>query len=198
MVPGFLCLRRRSVRREGRETSLDYPLDHPVYDPLCRPVWAQRAQEVTELEMGDLVAGEDGTLSVTRAQFEKLCQPLFNRTLDTVKAVLKDAKLPPGDIDDIVLVGGSTRVPCIQNMLLDFFGGQKTLCKSINPDEVAGCVPGICLGTTALHAMLLYALLPQCCIVWVILVARRKLGSQCEFLGSGDGGGPELSLLAAS
>jgi len=96
---------------------------------------ALSSNEVTELEMGDLVAGEDGTLSVTRAQFEKLCQPLFNRTLDTVKAVLKDAKLPPGDIDDIVLVGGSTRVPCIQNMLLDFFGGQKTLCKSINPDE---------------------------------------------------------------
>jgi heat shock protein 1/8 len=51
-----------------------------------------------------------------------------------VKAVLKDAKLKPNDIDDIVLVGGSTRVPCIQSMLIDFFGG-KPLCKSINPDE---------------------------------------------------------------
>lgn len=55
--------------------------------------------------------------------------------MDTVKNVLKDAKLQPPDIDDIVLVGGSTRVPQIQKMLLDFFGGTKTLCKSINPDE---------------------------------------------------------------
>jgi L1 cell adhesion molecule like protein len=63
-----------------------------------------------------------------------LCQPFFSRTLDTVKAVLKDAKLDSKQVDDIVLVGGSTRVPCIQKMLMDFFGG-KALCKSINPDE---------------------------------------------------------------
>merc|ERR1712060_50626 len=69
-----------------------------------------------------------------RTQFEKLCAPFFTRTLDTVKNVLKDAKLQAHDIDDIVLVGGSTRVPCIQKMLMDFFGG-KPLCKSINPDE---------------------------------------------------------------
>merc|ERR1712060_420254 len=69
-----------------------------------------------------------------RTQFEKLCAPFFTRTLDTVKNVLKDAKLQAHDIDDIVLVGGSTRVPCIQKMLTDFFGG-KPLCKSINPDE---------------------------------------------------------------
>eukprot|EP00429_Kryptoperidinium_foliaceum_P020574 CAMPEP_0176049438 /NCGR_PEP_ID=MMETSP0120_2-20121206/24566_1 /TAXON_ID=160619 /ORGANISM="Kryptoperidinium foliaceum, Strain CCMP 1326" /LENGTH=771 /DNA_ID=CAMNT_0017382865 /DNA_START=101 /DNA_END=2416 /DNA_ORIENTATION=+ len=96
---------------------------------------ALSSNEATQLEMGELVPGEDGVLPITRAFFEKLCQPFFDRTLNTVKAVLKDAKLEPREIDDIVLVGGSTRVPCIQKMLLEFFGGSKTLCKSINPDE---------------------------------------------------------------
>lgn len=85
-------------------------------------------------ELGEIVGGEDGTLTVTRALFEKLCMTFFSRTLDTVKNVMKDAKLQPVDIDDIVLVGGSTRVPCIQQLLQDYFGG-KALCKSINPDE---------------------------------------------------------------
>jgi len=91
------------------------------------------SSDSVEVELADLI-GEDGVLTVTRAQFEKICAPFFNRTLDTVKAVLKDAKLQPSDIDDIVLVGGSTRVPCIQNMLIEYFGN-KALCKSINPDE---------------------------------------------------------------
>ena len=56
----------------------------------------------------------EGVLDLTRAQFEKLCQPLFNRTFDTVAKVIKDAKLEPKDVDDVVLVGGSTRVPRIQ------------------------------------------------------------------------------------
>merc|ERR1740139_1215462 len=92
------------------------------------------SNDSVDIELGELVSGEDGTLGVTRAQFEKLCKHFFDRTLDTVKAVLKDAKLKADDIDEIVLVGGSTRVPCIQSMLIDFFGG-KPLCKSINPDE---------------------------------------------------------------
>jgi len=92
------------------------------------------SNEVVELELGELISGEDGVLTVSRAQFEKLCSPFFERTLDTVKNVLKDAKLQAPDVDDIVLVGGSTRVPCIQKMLMDYFGG-KALCKSINPDE---------------------------------------------------------------
>merc|ERR1719420_2915645 len=58
----------------------------------------------------------------------------FNRTIDTVKSVLKDAKLKAEEIDDIVLVGGSTRVPKIQELLSGHFGGRQ-LCRSINPDE---------------------------------------------------------------
>jgi L1 cell adhesion molecule like protein len=92
------------------------------------------SSEVTEIEMGELVSGEEGVIKVTRTEFEKICGPFFTRTLDTVKAVLKDAKIEAGGIDDIVLVGGSTRVPQIQQQLTNFFGG-RALCKSINPDE---------------------------------------------------------------
>merc|ERR1719217_9368 len=72
--------------------------------------------------------------------------------MDTVKNVLKDAKITTTAVDDIVLVGGSTRVPCIQKMLTDFFGG-KTLCKSINPDEAVAygaAVQGAILSGTRL------------------------------------------------
>mmetsp|Transcript_43707 Transcript_43707/g.127203 ORF Transcript_43707/g.127203 Transcript_43707/m.127203 type:complete len:773 (-) Transcript_43707:242-2560(-) len=96
---------------------------------------ALSSSDMAEVELGELVAGQDGLFAISRAQFEKLNQGLFNRALDTVKVVLKDSKLEPCDIDDVVLVGGSTRVPCIQQMLRDFFGGKKELCKSINPDE---------------------------------------------------------------
>jgi heat shock protein 1/8 len=58
----------------------------------------------------------------------------FKRCIDTVKHVLKDAKAKPDEVGDIVLVGGSTRIPKVQNMLSEYFGG-KELCKSINPDE---------------------------------------------------------------
>ena len=71
---------------------------------------------------------------VTRATFEKLCEDLFQRCLEPVKKVLADAELKSTDIDEIVLVGGSTRVPRVQELLSAFFNG-KTLNKSVNPDE---------------------------------------------------------------
>mmetsp|Transcript_11538 Transcript_11538/g.34614 ORF Transcript_11538/g.34614 Transcript_11538/m.34614 type:complete len:788 (-) Transcript_11538:314-2677(-) len=77
---------------------------------------------------------EDYCLELSRAKFEALNKAPFDRTLDTVKKVLKDAKLTAPEIDDVVLVGGSTRVPRIQEMLSQFFGGRQ-LCRSINPDE---------------------------------------------------------------
>jgi len=80
------------------------------------------------------IGGEDYSVDVARAKFESLNSSTFNRTLDTVKNVLKDAKLKPAEIDDIVLIGGSTRVPKIQELLSEHFGGRQ-LCRSINPDE---------------------------------------------------------------
>jgi len=80
------------------------------------------------------INGEEYAVDIERAKFESLNSKVFNRTIDTVRNVLKDAKLEPSKIDEIVLVGGSTRVPKIQELLSEHFGGRQ-LCRSINPDE---------------------------------------------------------------
>lgn len=77
---------------------------------------------------------EDLIVEVSRAKFEEICNDLFKRCMDLVRHTLKDAQLQSGEIDDVVLVGGSTRIPKVQAMLSAEFGG-KELCKSINPDE---------------------------------------------------------------
>lgn len=86
------------------------------------------------LEIDSLFEGIDFYSSVTRAKFEELCMDLFRGTLEPVEKVLRDSKIPKADVDDIVLVGGSTRIPKVQSLLIDFFNG-KELCKNINPDE---------------------------------------------------------------
>ena len=86
------------------------------------------------IEIDSLFEGKDFFSSITRARFEELCMDLFRSTMDPVEKVLKDAKMSKNQIDEVVLVGGSTRVPKIQSLLSDFFNG-KELSKSINPDE---------------------------------------------------------------
>merc|ERR1712027_18743 len=86
------------------------------------------------IEIDSLFEGIDFYTSITRARFEELCADLFRGTLDPVEKALRDAKLDKSGIDDVVLVGGSTRIPKIQKLLSDFFSG-KELNKSINPDE---------------------------------------------------------------
>jgi len=76
----------------------------------------------------------DFNITLTREKFEKLNSALFERCMDAVQSVLKDAKLKKGDIDEIVLVGGSTRIPKLQLMLREAFDN-KELCRSLNPDE---------------------------------------------------------------
>ena len=88
----------------------------------------------TTVELDSLADGVDFNTAITRARFEELCMDLFKKTMEPVERVLKDAKMSKGQVDDIVLVGGSTRIPKIQKMLSEFFNG-KELCKSINPDE---------------------------------------------------------------
>merc|ERR1712127_752375 len=73
-------------------------------------------------------------MSITRARFEELCADLFRGTLEPVEKSLRDAKMDKSQIDELVLVGGSTRIPKIQKLLQDFFNG-KELNKWINPDE---------------------------------------------------------------
>uniref|UniRef100_A0A5F9DTH8 Heat shock protein family A (Hsp70) member 8 n=1 Tax=Oryctolagus cuniculus TaxID=9986 RepID=A0A5F9DTH8_RABIT len=86
------------------------------------------------IEIDSLYEGTDFYTSSTRAPFEELNADLFRGTLDPVEKALRDAKLDKSQIHDIVLVGGSTRIPKIQKLLQDFFNG-KELDKSINPDE---------------------------------------------------------------
>lgn len=86
------------------------------------------------LEIDSLYDGIDFNTTLTRAKFEQLNIQLFQKCLKSVEQVLIDSKISKGEIDEIVLVGGTTRIPKMQEQLSSFFGG-KTLCNSINPDE---------------------------------------------------------------
>ncbi|KAK9787378.1 hypothetical protein WJX73_009990 [Symbiochloris irregularis] len=88
----------------------------------------------TSIEIDSLYEGMDFYSSITRARFEELNMDLFRKSMEPVEKCLRDAKMDKGNVHDVVLVGGSTRIPKVQQMLQDFFNG-KELCKSINPDE---------------------------------------------------------------
>ncbi|KKK22843.1 molecular chaperone Hsp70 [Aspergillus ochraceoroseus] len=87
----------------------------------------------TSIEIDSLFEGIDFYTSITRARFEELCQDLFRSTMEPVERVLRDAKIDKASVHEIVLVGGSTRIPKIQRLVSDFFN--KDANKSINPDE---------------------------------------------------------------
>ncbi|CAH8356441.1 unnamed protein product [Eruca vesicaria subsp. sativa] len=88
----------------------------------------------TNIEINSLHEGIDFYSPITRARFEELNMDLFRNCMELVEKCLGDAKMDKNSVDDVVLVGGSTRIPNVQQLLLDFFKG-KELCKSINPDE---------------------------------------------------------------
>jgi len=86
------------------------------------------------IEIDSLFDGIDFNSTITRARFEDLCMDYFKKCLDPCEKVLRDSKISKNQVDEIVLVGGSTRIPKVQNMLTEFFNGKEP-CKSINPDE---------------------------------------------------------------
>jgi len=88
----------------------------------------------TAIEIDSLYEGVDFFTSITRARFEELCMDLFRGTIDPVEKVMRDAKMSKSQVHDVVLVGGSTRIPKVQQLLSDYFGGKEP-SKSINPDE---------------------------------------------------------------
>lgn len=88
----------------------------------------------TKIEIEALIDGEDFSETLTRARFEELNMDMFRSTLKPVEQVLKDADMEKKDIDEIVLVGGSTRIPKVQQLVRDFFNGKEP-SKGINPDE---------------------------------------------------------------
>ena len=92
----------------------------------------------TDVSLPFITATADGpkhfNVNITRARFEQLCVDLFDRSLKPCEAALRDAKLTPSQIDEVILVGGSTRIPKIQELVKNFFGKEPS--KGVNPDEV--------------------------------------------------------------
>ena len=100
------------------------------------------------IEVDSLAEGQDLNLTATRAKFESLCDSLFRKCMGPVESVLRDSKIPKANVHEIVLVGGSSRIPRVQQLLKEFFNG-KELCQSINPDEAVAygaAVQGAILG----------------------------------------------------
>ncbi|RYO75931.1 hypothetical protein DL766_009658 [Monosporascus sp. MC13-8B] len=106
------------------------------------------SQMSTRVEIEAFFDGKDFSETLTRAKFEELNMDLFKRTLKPVKQVLDDAKLKKEEIDDIVLVGGSTRIPKVQALLEEFFAGKKA-SKGINPDEAVAFGAAVQAGVLA-------------------------------------------------
>lgn len=100
------------------------------------------SSSTASIEIDALFDGKDFYSSITRARFEELCSDLFRKCIDPVEKVLRDAKMDKSSINDIVLVGGSSRIPKVQKLLSDFFNG-KELCKSINLDEAVAYGAGV-------------------------------------------------------
>merc|ERR1712025_1514485 len=98
---------------------------------------ALSAAHQVRVEVESLFEGEDFSETLTRAKFEELNMDLFKGTLKPVQKVLEDADLTKKDIDEIVLVGGSTRIPKVQQLVKEFFNGKEP-SKGINPDEAMG------------------------------------------------------------
>lgn len=86
------------------------------------------------IEIDSLYEGIDFYSSITRAKFEQICDHLFKRCMEPIEKVMLDAKMDKNQINEIVMVGGTTRIPKFQSMISNYFGG-KELNKSINPDE---------------------------------------------------------------
>ncbi|PFH34151.1 chaperonin protein BiP [Besnoitia besnoiti] len=119
---------------------------------------ALSSQHQAKVEVENLMEGVDFSETLTRAKFEELNSDLFQKTLKPVKQVLEDADLQKSQIDEIVLVGGSTRIPKIQQLIKDFFNGKEPN-RGINPDEAvaygAAVQAGILSGEGAQDMVLL-------------------------------------------
>ncbi|EGD75000.1 preimmunoglobulin heavy chain binding protein [Salpingoeca rosetta] len=126
------------VKLYKKKHGKDIRKDHRTMQKLRREVEkAKRAlssQHQTRIEIESFFEGEDFSETLTRARFEELNMDLFRSTLKPVKKVMEDADLSKDEVDEIVLVGGSTRIPKIQQLVKDYFNGKEP-SRGINPDE---------------------------------------------------------------
>jgi len=120
------------------------------------------SQQSTRLEIESFEDGNDLSETLTRAKFEELNMDLFRKTMKPVEQVLKDANLKKEDIDEVVLVGGSTRIPKVQQLLKEYFGKEPS--KGINPDEAvaygAAVQGGILAGDESMADLVLVDVCP--------------------------------------
>jgi L1 cell adhesion molecule like protein len=121
-----------------KKTGVDISKNHRAMRRL-RSVCEQAKRTVSSamtanIDIDSLYEGKDFSYKLTRAKFEELCVDLFRKCIKPVETALIDAKLSKRDIDEVVLIGGSSRIPKVQQLLKEFFDG-KELCQSINPDE---------------------------------------------------------------
>lgn len=92
------------------------------------------AASQANIEVDSLHEGQDFQTTITRAKFEALCEPLMKRCMDPIEQVLRDSKMSKDQVHEVVMVGGSSRIPKVRQMVIDFFNGKK-LNDSVNPDE---------------------------------------------------------------
>ena len=108
------------------------------------------SSSVAQVEIDSLFEGNDLNMSLTRAKLESLCMDLFQKGIEPLNQALTDAKMSKSQIDEIVLVGGSTRVPKVRELLANYFNKDVSkLCSAINPDEAVAygaAVQGAILG----------------------------------------------------
>lgn len=126
------------AKQYNKKHSVDITKDKKTMGKLKREVEKAKrtlsSQMSTRIEIEAFFDGKDFSETLTRAKFEELNIDLFKKTLKPVEQVLKDAKVKKNEVDDIVLVGGSTRIPKVQALLEEYFNGKKA-SKGINPDE---------------------------------------------------------------
>lgn len=126
------------TKQYNKKHSVDITKDLKTMGKLKREVEKAKrtlsSQMSTRIEIEAFHDGKDFSETLTRAKFEELNMDLFKKTLKPVEQVIKDAKVKKGDIHDIVLVGGSTRIPKVKELLEEYFGGKKA-SQGINPDE---------------------------------------------------------------
>jgi len=126
------------VKQYKRQTDTDVSKNNRAMGKLKREVEKAKrtlsSQMSTKIEIEAFENGNDFSETLTRAKFEELNMDLFRKTMKPVEQVLKDAGVKKDEIDDIVLVGGSTRIPKVQQLLKDYFNGKEP-SKGINPDE---------------------------------------------------------------
>merc|ERR1712139_633536 len=121
-------------RKHGSDPSKDKRAIQKLRREVERAKRQLSSQHQVRLEIEGLFEGVDFSETLTRARFEELCIDLFKKTLTPVQKVMDDSELKKSEVDEVVLVGGSTRIPKVQQLIKDFFNGKEPN-KGINPDE---------------------------------------------------------------